>query len=216
MTLPTGVTAVDALLEAIDAAGLESRLLALDDGPLPPVLLATVTDPPADPPMVHLGLGCSWSPEHAAVRALTEAVQSRLVDIQSAREDIQPASGPEIGFGDHGRRLTALPRGRWFYDAPAPFIPFASLPDRADPDLGRDLEALIDAFRASGIERAVIVDLTPPDAGIAVVRAIVPGLESYVVDGRIGRTIRAILGRHAGPTDVPPVHITPPKETSAC
>jgi ribosomal protein S12 methylthiotransferase accessory factor len=214
--LPTGCAPVDALLAAIERGGLVARLVAVAGGPLPPLLLATVTEPGANPPMVHLGLGCSWSPEHAAVRALTEAVQSRVVDIQGAREDIQPAAGPEIGFGDHGRRADALPAGRWYYDAPSPAIAFPDLPDRSDPDLGRELDALLEALRASGIERAVIVDLAPPDAGIAVVRAIAPGLESYLVDGRIGPAIRAILGRHA-PSSVTPhptAHLR--QEIAAC
>jgi hypothetical protein len=41
------------------------------------------------------------------------------------------------------------------------------------------------------------VDIAPRDAGIAVVRAIVPKLETYMVDGRVGPALRAILGRHA-------------------
>jgi ribosomal protein S12 methylthiotransferase accessory factor len=214
VTLPTGVAAVDALLAAIERGGLEARLVALAGGPLPLAMVATVTEPGASPPMVHLGLGCSWSPEHAAVRALTEAVQSRVVDIQGAREDIQPAAGPDIGFGDHGRRANARPAGRWFYDAPSPAVALGDLPDRASPDLAADLAALIDALRASDIDRAVIVDLAPPEAGLAVVRAIVPRLESYLVDGRIGPTIRSILGRHAA--TVAPYAPTAQETTAAC
>ncbi len=197
VALPTGCAAIDDLVQAIRAPGLEPRLLVLNDGPLPPVMIATITDPLAEPPMIHLGLGCSWSPEHAAVRALSEAVQSRLVDIQGAREDVQPADGPETGFGDHGRRSTRLPTGRWFYDAPSPVVAFADLDDRSSRDLRLDLTTLIDALRSTGVDRAVVVDIAPRDAGIAVVRAIVPKLESYMVDGRVGPALRAILGRHA-------------------
>jgi ribosomal protein S12 methylthiotransferase accessory factor len=196
VTLPTGCAPVDALLTAIERGGLVPRLVALADGPLPPAILATVTEPRSDPPMVHLGLGCSCSPEHAAVRALTEAVQSRVVDIQGAREDLQPAIGPDIGYGDHGRRVNALPTGRWYYDAPAPTIALRDLTDRSSDDLAHDVALLVEALRLEGIDRAVIVDLAPPDLGFSVVRAIVPRLESYLVDGRIGPTLRSILGRH--------------------
>jgi len=203
VTLPTGCAPVDELLAAIERGGLTPRLVALADGPLPPAILATVTESGSDRPMVHLGLGCSWSPEHAAVRALTEAVQSRVVDIQGAREDIQPPTGPDIGFGDHGRRANALPTGRWFYDAPSPAIALRDLADRASTDLAYDLAQLVEALRLEGVDRAVIVDLAPPDEEFSVVRAIVPRLESYLVDGRIGPTIRSILGRHAPAFETP-------------
>jgi ribosomal protein S12 methylthiotransferase accessory factor len=216
VTIPTGNAAVDAVLDAIARGGLVARLVALTDGPLPPAMLATVTEPGCAPPMVHLGLGCSWSPEHAAVRALTEAVQSRVVDIQGAREDLQPAVGPDIGFGDHGRRANALPTGRWFYDAPSPVVALGDLADRSRADLADDLELLVEALRAAGVDRAVVVDLAPADLGFSVVRAIVPRLESYLVDGRIGPTIRSILGRHAPAFETPDVSPPTPQEMPAC
>jgi YcaO-like protein with predicted kinase domain len=216
LTLPTGFAAVDALLDAIARGGLTVRLVALAGGGLPPAILATVTEHGSDRPMVHLGLGCSWSPEHAAARALTEAVQSRLVDIQGAREDIQPSTGPDIGFGDHGRRANALPTGRWFYDAPSPVSALRDLPDRSTNDLGRDLALLIEALRLEGVDRAVIVDLAPNDTECCVVRAIVPRLESYLVDERIGPTIRSILGRHAAAFETPDPSTPTTQEITAC
>jgi ribosomal protein S12 methylthiotransferase accessory factor len=201
VTMPTGNMPVDGLLAAIVRGGLTPRLVALAGGLLPPAILATVTESGSAVPMVHIGLGCSWSPEHAAIRALTEAVQSRVVDIQGAREDIQPSVGPDIGFGDHGRRANVLPNGRWFYDAPSPTIAFGDLTDHSSTDLSADLTRLVEALRLEGIDRAVIVELTPRDADFSVVRAIVPRLESFVVDGRIGPTIRALLGRYAAAFD---------------
>jgi ribosomal protein S12 methylthiotransferase accessory factor len=216
VTFPTGYAPVDGLLAAIERGGLIPRLVALAGGPLPPAILATVTEPGCDPPMVHLGLGCSWSPEHAAVRALTEAVQSRVVDIQGAREDIQPSTGPDIGFGDHGRRSNALPNGRWFYDAPSPTIALCDLVNRSSTDLAHDLALLVEALRVEGVDQAVIVDLAPPDAGFSVVRAIVPQLESYLVDGRIGPAIRSILGRHAPAFETPNLYPPTAQEILAC
>jgi ribosomal protein S12 methylthiotransferase accessory factor YcaO len=216
VTLPTGSEPVDGLLAAIEHGCLIPRLIALAGGPLPPVILATVTEPGSGSPMVHIGLGCSWSPEHAAIRALTEAVQSRVVDIQGAREDIQPSTGPDIGFGDHGRRANVMPNGRWFYDAPSPTLAFGDLIDRSSTDLSEDLTLLIEALRLEGIDRAVIVELAPPDAGFSVVRAIVPRLESYIVDGRMGPTIRSLLGRHAPACEMPNHSALPESEITLC
>jgi len=51
-------------------------------------------------------------------RAITEAVQSRAVDIQAAREDVVRADAPKSNIADHGRRQTSPPYGRWYFDAP--------------------------------------------------------------------------------------------------
>jgi hypothetical protein len=48
------------------------------------------------------------------------------------------------------------------------------------------------------------------------VRAIVPQLESYLVDGRIGPAIRSILGRHAPAFETPNLYPPTAQEILAC
>jgi ribosomal protein S12 methylthiotransferase accessory factor len=67
--------------------------------------------------------------------------------------------------------------------------------DRSTSDLAHDVRQLLDALRDSHVRRAVIVDISPPGIDVAVVRAIVPDLESMIADRRRGRTIEAILGK---------------------
>lgn len=196
IAMPTGVAAIDAILARISACDLTVRLIAIADGSLPTTVFATLVEPHAAQPTAHIGLGASWSPAHATLRALTEVVQSRLTDVQGAREDILRAGDERpTRFRGHSRRIARLPYGRWHFDGPVERVArLADLPDRSADDLGVEFRMLLDALREADVGRAVVVDITPPGAPVAVVRAIVPDLESLVADGRIGRTIRAILG----------------------
>jgi len=184
--LPAGEENVDRLVRDIRAAGLVVRALALGEGELPLTMIASLTEPNATPPMAHMGLGCALSPAHALTRALTEAVQSRVVDIQAAREDILRADEPAGMMGEHARRLKAMPSRQWFYDVPAARIKLSALPDRTSGDLAADLRVTLEALRAYGITAAVAVDLSPPDVPVSVVRAVVPGLETFAFSGRLG------------------------------
>lgn len=191
--LPTGYAAVDRLIGEVEVAGLSIRLLALEEPGLPVCVIASIRQLAVEPPLAHAGLGCSWSPEHAATRAITEAVQGRLVDFQGAREDMLREDDPRTCYGNHGRRRSTLPHGRWYFDAPAPVVALRSLADRSSQDLGRELHALVDAVHAAGAPQVVVVDLSPPDLPISVTRVIAPGLETGMVDGRIGAALRKVM-----------------------
>jgi ribosomal protein S12 methylthiotransferase accessory factor len=143
--------------------------------------------------MAHVGLGCALSPAHALTRAITEAVQSRVVDIQAAREDILRPDEPAGVMGTHARRLRAMPSGQWYYDVPSEQISLASLPNRTTDDLAQDVRETLEALRAYGVPSVIVVDLSPPDLPISVVRAIVPGLETYGFSGHLGPRARAEL-----------------------
>lgn len=193
IALPSGDAVVDALVRDIRDAGLVVRALALSEGHLPITMLASVTEPNASPPMAHMGLGCALSPAHALTRALTEAVQSRIVDIQAAREDILRADEPAGIMGAHARRLRSIPAGQWYYDVPSDQIGLSDLDDRSNDDLARDLARMLEMLHRYGATSIVVVDLSPKDFPIGVVRAIVPGLETYAFSGQLGPRARAEL-----------------------
>jgi ribosomal protein S12 methylthiotransferase accessory factor len=54
---------------------------------------------------------------------------------------------------------------------------FNEAPNFAADDLTEDLHWALDRLRASGIGRAIALDLTRPEFAIPVVRLVVPGLE---------------------------------------
>jgi ribosomal protein S12 methylthiotransferase accessory factor len=188
LAFPTGNAGVDSLAKGFSDAGLCLRVTYLEDAVLPPAMLACVAEPGANPPMCHIGLGCSLSPAHAAIRAMTEAAQSRLTDIQGAREDALRVGDAPIGsIPTHTRRLAEAPKNRWFYDLPTATIDLGAIPDAATEDLAADVTRILADLKRSGASSTIIVDLSPADIPINVVRAVVPELETACVDGRIGR-----------------------------
>ena len=48
-----------------------------------------------------------------------------------------------------------------------------------------DIRFVLEGIKKAGLKRAIIVDLTNPDIGIPVVRAIVPGLETFDITNSI-------------------------------
>ena len=199
---PTGNAVIDELAQRLEREGLALRLLWLKEGTLPHVTIASVYDRHLDPPLLHMGFGCSLSPEHAFVRAITEAIQCRVGDMQAAREDLRRPDDPKTGTHiEHARRTHVLPHGAWFFDAPArDVVAFESMQDRSSHDLATDLRDVIGALRDIGVSRAVAVDMTPGETEFSVARTIVPELETLMIDGRLGRWTSAILN----PFETPP------------
>ena len=189
LQLPSGDARVDALAARVTGAGLHLRVMHLTPTEpwLPPVMCASIVEDRSDPPMAHAGFGCSLAPAHAAVRAITEAAQSRLTDIAGAREDAV--------------RLSALPRKRWFYDLPLPAVGLDALPDDSSDDLAADVRALVSKLARSGASCVTVVDLSPDDVPVTIVRAIVPELETTCIDGKLGPKARAALNPFSTPRE---------------
>ncbi len=191
LAFPTGDSVLDALYDTIDSCGFVVRVCMLEEPPFAPVAIASLVEPKSEPPMAHIGLGCSLSPAHAVERALTEVVQSRVVDVQAAREDIRRADD-DRGFGAHAKRIAALPNGRWFVDLPAPKVRIGELADELSDDVAVDVRRLVAQMRAGGIRRAVAIAIAS-EPSFAVVRICAPDFETTAVDGRLGRAALALL-----------------------
>jgi YcaO-like protein with predicted kinase domain len=116
------------------------------------------------------GLGCHPVRHIAFLRALTEAVQSRLTAIAGSRDDMlrwryqswrDPANLAEQ------RRLARAPGSR----------AFCAVPSHEADSFQDDVERELDLLRGAGYGRAIMVDLTRPEFGIPVVRVLIPGME---------------------------------------
>jgi ribosomal protein S12 methylthiotransferase accessory factor len=205
---PTGDADVDGLCQRIDAAGLRLRLVAMGQPGFPIAVLASLHERAYGTETLHTGCGCSWSPGHACVRAITEAVQSRVADIQGARENIVRFSDPATRFTGHTRRRNALPHGRWYFDGPSVLVDFGEIADRSSDDLAEEFQRLL-AVVATVATRVAVVDLSPPSGRYSVVRVIVPELESTAIDGRLGASAQAIVERRTAPTPKQPLSAAP-------
>lgn len=182
------------LIAKVHAAGVRFRLLGYTQPGWPVGMLACISEPGDDTMFYHLGMGASWSPLHAAVRAVTEAAQVRTGDMQGAREDVKPPGRGDEGF-EHGRRPGGYPVGRWYFDGPAKRVALDDFADRSQDDLGAEIALLLDVLRAAGERCVAYVDLTPPDlrGRLAVARVVVPGLERGLADGSLSAAGSALL-----------------------
>jgi ribosomal protein S12 methylthiotransferase accessory factor len=161
-------------LAGMETAGLRIlvRDLTCDTGV--PTILCTITDHE----LSHLGVAAHPDGSHALASAIDEAAQSRLVDLQGAREDLPARGGP--------------PAAAWFTEAGAAAA--VDVPPRSvTTDLDAALRWLQARLASVGVD-PVVVDLDLAEVDMAVVRVITPGLEVWAFDpARIGRRALAWL-----------------------
>jgi YcaO-like protein with predicted kinase domain len=122
------------------------------------------------------GFGCHPVRQIALLRAMTEAAQSRLTAISGGRDDMARS---EYALHRHEDNLRSMrPRARRQGTRPysmAPSFEHETFEEDIDMELGR--------LQRAGFDRAVVVNLTHPELGIAVVRVIVPGAEVEPPEG---------------------------------
>jgi len=128
-------------------------------------------DDPSRPLPPAAGAGCHPSRAIALLRALTEAAQTRLVQISGSRDDI----GRDM-YGRHryAANFDALRReiGR-----PTPLSYLESPHSDADT-LDGDVEWELERLRSAGAKSVVVIDLSKEAFGLPVVRVVIPRLEA--------------------------------------
>jgi thioglycine synthase len=137
------------------------------------------------------GYGTHPDAKVALIRAITEVSQTRAANIQGARDDLKRIQYKE---------KDEIYKRKW------PFMPsssfkegqthgdniknFSEIGTNVNKDILDDIELILSVLREAGIRRVIIVNLTNPNIGIPVVRAIVPGLEAFEVT-------QSVIGRRA-------------------
>lgn len=178
----------------VDQAGLSLRLFDATSDIGVPVFFAAIA--PAGLSAIaarHFdissGSGCHPSPARAAVRAVTEAAQSRLTFISGARDDFHPRLYAAEAKQDLCSLLNACPR-----DYRGEQISSDRTWDGSPSDC---LDYLLARLRARGIDSVVVVPLGGEDLGVSVARVFIPSLEDPIASPhwRPGpRGFRAMLG----------------------
>lgn len=125
---------------------------------------------------VTYGAGAHPDPVRAAIRAVTEAAQSRLTYISGARDDIHPET--------FTRPLPTHLREALFMEpsAHAPACGPTSCAMLADM-----LDGVLSKLKAAGIKSVIVVDMCPGETDFSVAKVLVPGLENP--DGRRKRRL---------------------------
>jgi ribosomal protein S12 methylthiotransferase accessory factor len=166
---------IRALIDQVEAAGTTVLLLWLPSAIGVHTFWAVMINrsPLASVSTLNVGWGTHVDRSIAALRALTEAAQSRLVFIHGAREDIltKPVYLAEQAANSAGVR--------YFTDL-EPTDTWAGLDDVPSVGYHDDLDLLLarivaDLARA-GHGRLIRCDLTDPDDGIPVVKVLAPTL----------------------------------------
>jgi len=135
------------------------------------------------------GYGAHIDSKTALIRAITEVSQTRAVNIQGARDDLR-----KIQYKDDDE----IYKRKWpFMNLSRPhnqtenknkkndIIKFNEIKTQINNDILDDIRLILTRLKRAGLERAIVVDLTNPKIGIPVVRAIVPGLETFEITGSI-------------------------------
>jgi ribosomal protein S12 methylthiotransferase accessory factor len=123
---------------------------------------------PDGPVRMHFpGWGTDLDTRRALLRAVTEAVQARVLVMQGARDTVEGGGIIERAWTlrrttdfTHPRTLHAFDGGR-----------SASTGDQRE-----DLREACRRVARAGFERVIVADVTRPDLGVPVVRVIVPGM----------------------------------------
>jgi len=165
------------LIEKFASAEVEVRIKDItSDIGVPTIAAASDDLQLKDPALLTIGMGTHTSAEVAVLRALTEVAQSRLTQIHGAREDTTTADfRRQIGY-ERTKRLNR----HWFEDIGTKS--FGEIESQDSEDFLDDINLMLRRLEASGMDRAIVVDLTREEIGVPVVRVMVPGLEQSAVD----------------------------------
>ncbi|MGI0048441.1 MAG: YcaO-like family protein, partial [Nitrososphaera sp.] len=123
----------------------------------------------------------------ALLRAITEVSQTRAANIQGARDDLR-----KIRYGEQNTD----DRRAWQFMPSTRKIKFSKVQTFFNEDILDDVKLILSRLKGVGLPQAIIVDLTNPEIGIPVVRALVPGLETFKITKSVmGMRARACFGQ---------------------
>lgn len=164
--------AVDGLVGKIKAAGLELRLFDMTSDIAVPCFTAllgpaaVLSDALVRFVEVTGGSGAHPAPVRAAIRAITEAVQSRLTYISGARDDVSSETFTKPL--PQQTRQAFLATGN-----------LASIPAPSSPlSVSQHLEGTLNALRLAGVDTVVALPLSDRTLPFSVVKIFVPALEN--------------------------------------
>lgn len=186
------------LMHKFERAGLRPvvRDLTSDLG-IPCVIACVADDSMPGFPQAHGGFGAHPNARIAMMRALTELAQSRAVDIQGVREDLQPAGIAVHAAERITQRVQKIHPERWMLQHEGVKRAFRDLPSIENEDVMDDIRLILSRLTEHGIERVIVIDFSEPGP-FSVVRVLVPGLEFWALDqGKIGQRAVQFWRQHA-------------------
>jgi len=163
---------------------LKIWLVPTDTG-IPTIIAATDDVKLKDPALLVMGAGSHLKPEIAIARAITEAAQSRVVQIQGAREDTDREGFiRSVGY-DRMKRLN------WFWFEEGEKISLSEVKDLSRNSPAENIDVILEQLKGLA-EKVLVIDLSREEVAVPVVRVIIPGFELFTIDrDRKGKRITA-------------------------
>jgi ribosomal protein S12 methylthiotransferase accessory factor len=127
------------------------------------------------------GTGTHPDARIALVRAITELAQTRAANIQGARDDLRKIN--YIGENSEDRRS-------WQFMKSDRQVLLSEVRSYYNENILDDIKLILNHLKAVGLKKVIVADLTVPWIGIPVVRAIVPGLETF-------KFTKSVIGQRA-------------------
>jgi ribosomal protein S12 methylthiotransferase accessory factor YcaO len=112
----------------------------------------------------------------ALIRAITEVSQSRAANIQGSRDDLRKMKYDPQNSDD---------KRSWQFIKSSKTIKYSEIPSFYNQDILEDIKLILRNLKEQGLNKVIVVDLTNPKLNIPVVRAIVPGLETFKINKSI-------------------------------
>jgi thioglycine synthase len=112
----------------------------------------------------------------ALLRAISEVSQTRVANIHGARDDLR-----KIKYSDKNTE----DKNAWQFMTSKKTINFSDIITYQNEDILDDINLIVNFLKKAGLKRAIIVDLTNPNIKIPVVRALIPGLETFMISKSI-------------------------------
>ncbi|QLC50706.1 YcaO-related McrA-glycine thioamidation protein [Methanolobus zinderi] len=174
------------ILQRFTTNDVEVKLWLLPhDTDIPTIVAATDDIRLKDPALLVMGAGSHLKPEIAIKRALTEAAQSRVVQIHGAREDTEREKFVrEIGY-DRIKRMN-----RYWYEE-GKKVSMADIRDLSKNSPAENIDTVLEQL-GKIVDSVIVVNLSRESIPVPVVRVIVPGFEMYTLDReRLGKRAKA-------------------------
>jgi ribosomal protein S12 methylthiotransferase accessory factor len=186
-----GDAVIDVMTDRITRAGMKLLLLDMTTDIGVPAFLAVIMpgnlSDRVDARWSHVcgGCGCHPDPVRAALRAITEAAQSRLTAIAGSRDDFSPRIYQRLDRSAAMQQVVELCEGDGRMRS---FQARHRRPATIQESIGH----IADRLTATGIEQIVVVPFPHRALPISVVRVIVPGLEVDISGQYIQLGMRAV------------------------
>lgn len=163
------------LKRKMEETGINVKLWLLDSDINIPTIVAALDDTVLkDPALLVMGAGAHLSPEIAVTRALTEAAQSRVVQIHGAREDTDRERVVRTFGYEHMKKMNSY----WYEELES--VQMDELRDSSSNTPAANIKTVLDSL--DGIaDGAIIVNLSR-GVEVPVIRAIIPLFELYTLD----------------------------------